>query len=754
MDVEITLSRERGGASAFRRYAHDAAGRAARAARPDRAQEGLRPRPVRRVHGADRRPAREQLPGAGRRAPGRRDRRRSRASRDGDAAAPAAGARSSRTTPSSAATARPARSARRSAMLRRGAAGWPSRHRRSRGAERVALDDDEIRERMSGNLCRCAAYANIVPAIARLQVRLARDEPVPLRTRRRRAAPRSRRSAPRRARRVPRRRHQPGRPDEARRRRRPTCWSTSRACRTTASSAAPTAACASAPRSATASSPPTARSARAIPVLAQALLSGASGQLRNLATTGGNLLQRTRCVYFQDVTKPCNKREPGSGCPAREGYHRNLAILGASEACIATHPSDMAVALARSTRSCASQGPSGERAIPLAEFHRLPGDEPQRDTVLEHGDLITAVELPPLPFARTLGYRKVRDRASYAFALVSVAAALDVAGGVVRDVAARAGRRRAQAVARDARRGRAARRAGDRGRVRARRRCRARRRRGRCGQQRVQGSARAQRRSCARCSTWRRTRDDRRTRDRRAARPRRRPRSRSPARRATRTSTRSRTSRYARGRAEHDRQGPHRRRSTPAPRATLPGVVIVVTHENAPRMHVRRRRGAARAAERRGRLPRPDRRGGRRRDAGDRARGRLALIDVALRASSRTTSCCAPTTRLSTSRRRSTPSFETDTQRRRRRRRAAPRRRSRSTRTYTTPPYHNNPLELHATVATLERRRRHAVRHEPRPARHPRRRRQGVRPAARARARSSRRTSAAASAPRRSPIRT
>src|SRR2546429_6455036 len=170
------------------------------------------------------------------------------------------------------------------------------------------------------------------------------------------------------------------------------------------------------------------------PMLAQALLSGASGQLRNLATTGGNLLQRTRCVYFQDISKPCNKRVPGSGCPAREGYHRTLAILGASEACIATHPSDMAVALVALDAVVRVLGANGERTIPLVDFHRLPGNEPQRDTVLEHGELITAVDLPQLPFATRSRYRKVRDRASYAFALVSVAAALAVAGGVVQDV--------------------------------------------------------------------------------------------------------------------------------------------------------------------------------------------------------------------------------------------------------------------------------------------------------------------------------
>src|SRR3989442_5118256 len=169
------------------------------------------------------------------------------------------------------------------------------------------------------------------------------------------------------------------------------------------------------------------------PVLAQAVLAGASGQLRNLATTGGNLLQRTRCVYFQDVTKPCNKREPGSGCPAREGYHRELAILGASPACIATHPSDMAVALVALDALVRTRGPAGERTIPLVDLHRLPGDEPERDTILAHGELITAAGGPPPagPGPRVL--RQVRDRASYAFALVSVAAVLDVADGVVQD---------------------------------------------------------------------------------------------------------------------------------------------------------------------------------------------------------------------------------------------------------------------------------------------------------------------------------
>jgi len=173
---------------------------------------------------------------------------------------------------------------------------------------------------------------------------------------------------------------------------------------------------------------------RRYPVLSQALLSGASGQLRNLATTGGNLLQRTRCPYFQDLTTPCNKHEPRSGCSALDGYQRDHAIFGASEQCVATHPSDMAVALAALDAVVRTRGTGGERTIPVTDLHRLPGEEPERDTVLEHGELITAVDLPPLAFAANSRYRKVRDRASYAFALVSVAAALDVADRAVRDV--------------------------------------------------------------------------------------------------------------------------------------------------------------------------------------------------------------------------------------------------------------------------------------------------------------------------------
>jgi xanthine dehydrogenase YagS FAD-binding subunit len=169
------------------------------------------------------------------------------------------------------------------------------------------------------------------------------------------------------------------------------------------------------------------------PALAEAVLAGASGQLRNLATTGGNLMQRTRCPYFQDVTTPCNKREPGTGCPAREGEHTNLAILGHSEHCVATNPSDMAVPLAAFDAVVRVVGPDGAREIPLVEFHRLPGDAPERDTALGRGELIVAVDLPRLPLAARSRYRKVRERASFAFALVSVAAALEVADGRVAD---------------------------------------------------------------------------------------------------------------------------------------------------------------------------------------------------------------------------------------------------------------------------------------------------------------------------------
>ncbi|MEO3867942.1 xanthine dehydrogenase family protein subunit M [Nonomuraea sp. B12E4] len=168
------------------------------------------------------------------------------------------------------------------------------------------------------------------------------------------------------------------------------------------------------------------------PMLARAVLTGASGQVRNMATIGGNLLQRTRCGYFQDVTRPCNKRQPGTGCPAIEGDHANHAILGASDSCVATHPSDMAVALAALGAEVHVTGPGGDRVIPMPGLHRLPGDTPERDTVLEPGDLITAVELPAPPPGPS-AYRKVRERASFAFALVSIAAVLDLRDGVVGD---------------------------------------------------------------------------------------------------------------------------------------------------------------------------------------------------------------------------------------------------------------------------------------------------------------------------------
>lgn len=169
------------------------------------------------------------------------------------------------------------------------------------------------------------------------------------------------------------------------------------------------------------------------PLLSQAILTGASPQLRNMASTGGNLLQRTRCYYFYDTGTPCNKREPGSGCPARSGLNRIHAILGASEACVATHPSDMCVALAALKAVVHVQGPAAKRQIPFAEFHRLPGDTPQQDNHLAPDELITAIELPDQGFAEHFRYVKVRDRASYAFALVSVAAALSIENGVIQE---------------------------------------------------------------------------------------------------------------------------------------------------------------------------------------------------------------------------------------------------------------------------------------------------------------------------------
>ena len=171
-----------------------------------------------------------------------------------------------------------------------------------------------------------------------------------------------------------------------------------------------------------------------LPFVSQALLAGASGQLRNMATTGGNLLQRTRCVYFQDSTTPCNKRTPGSGCSAKEGFGRYNALFGASGSCVAVHPSDLCVALAALDVTVVIHGRNGERRLPFADLHRLPGDTPEQDTHLQHGELITAVEISPPPPTFQTRYRKVRDRASYAFALVSVAAALDVRDGVVHGV--------------------------------------------------------------------------------------------------------------------------------------------------------------------------------------------------------------------------------------------------------------------------------------------------------------------------------
>ncbi len=170
------------------------------------------------------------------------------------------------------------------------------------------------------------------------------------------------------------------------------------------------------------------------PLLASAILAGASPQLRNAATNGGNLLQRTRCLYFYDTAAPCNKREPRSGCGAIAGLNRNLAILGTSEQCIATHPSDMCVALRALEARVNVQGPKGKRAIPIADFHRLPGDDPSRDTTLLADELVTSIDLPPETFRTHYTYLKLRDRLSYAFALVSVAVAMNVVDGAIADV--------------------------------------------------------------------------------------------------------------------------------------------------------------------------------------------------------------------------------------------------------------------------------------------------------------------------------
>ena len=173
---------------------------------------------------------------------------------------------------------------------------------------------------------------------------------------------------------------------------------------------------------------------RAFPVVSAAMLAGASGQLRNMATIGGNLLQRTRCVYFQDTSTPCNKREPGSGCSAIEGLGTYNALLGTSGECVAVHPSDLCVALAALDTTVVVEGPLGERRLPFDDLHRLPGDRPERDTTLDPGELITAVEITGPGFASRSRYRKLRERASYAFATVSVAAAMRVEDGAVADV--------------------------------------------------------------------------------------------------------------------------------------------------------------------------------------------------------------------------------------------------------------------------------------------------------------------------------
>lgn len=171
------------------------------------------------------------------------------------------------------------------------------------------------------------------------------------------------------------------------------------------------------------------------PMLTRAIVAGASAQIRNMATVGGNILQRTRCAYFYDREgSRCNKRQPGQGCDAIEGFHRYHAILGSSPSCVATHPSDMCVALAALDTVVHMRGADGDRRVALTDFHRLPEDRPDIETVLKPGELITAVELPALPMARRSTYRKVRDRASYAFAIASVAAALELEGDTIKDV--------------------------------------------------------------------------------------------------------------------------------------------------------------------------------------------------------------------------------------------------------------------------------------------------------------------------------
>ncbi|WP_207515151.1 FAD binding domain-containing protein [Longitalea luteola] len=169
------------------------------------------------------------------------------------------------------------------------------------------------------------------------------------------------------------------------------------------------------------------------PLLSLALAAGASQQLRNMATVGGNMMQRTRCPYFYNTDLPCNKRQPGSGCGALKGFNRMHAIFGASDKCIAVHPSDMCIALAALDAMVLVNGPKGDRRIPFTDFHRLPGDTPQKDNTLERGELIIGIEIPDNPYRKNVHYLKVRDRSSYAFALVSVAAAMDLEGGTIKD---------------------------------------------------------------------------------------------------------------------------------------------------------------------------------------------------------------------------------------------------------------------------------------------------------------------------------
>lgn len=297
-----------------------------------------------------------------------------------------------------------------------------------------AKTEDDIRELMSGNICRCGCYPNIVAAIAEVMLQ-SEPESAPCgfrlcQSQRRRRRHQSDLAGPGCC--VHRRRHQSHRSHEGECRPAKTTHryyrlASRRNCRNCGWWLAH--------RSAGAHSDLAydERIQERYPMLSSAILAGASAQLRNMASTGGNLLQRTRCLYFYDTTTPCNKREPGSGCSALQGFNRMHAILGWSDHCIAVHPSDMCVALAALEVKVLVTGPKGDRSIPFAEFHRLPGNDPQADTTLARDEIITAIELPPDGFASNYTYLKIRDRLSYAFALVSVGVGLKLENNIIQE---------------------------------------------------------------------------------------------------------------------------------------------------------------------------------------------------------------------------------------------------------------------------------------------------------------------------------